>query len=76
MRTTAATRPAEETWTARAAAGELTKRGLDRDTAIRVVSIAGAFGIKGECIPGGGVVTVKLVPGRAGAYTIHDKLFI
>lgn len=73
MRTTAVTRPAEETYSLLEAVEELVRRGFPRDHAVRVVAIAQAFGIKGECIPGGGVVTLKA---KGGRIALHDKLFI
>lgn len=69
MRTTAS-----QALSARAMADELVRRRFPRERAERIVDIAGTFGIKAEAVPGGGVVTVQLVPGRRGTYTITDKM--
>jgi len=65
VRTTAGKRG--ETYTARAAVLALEKW-FDRDRAVRIVAIAGTFGIKAEALPKG-MVTVRLA-GWSG-YTIE-----
>ena len=48
----------------------LTVLGLDRDRAIRIVSIADAFGIKAEALPAG-MVTIHVV---SGGYRMEVQL--
>lgn len=72
MRTVAARRPLADTAgaDARAMCDRLVSLGFERWRAERIVSIAGAYGIKAEVLPGKGLVTVQLT--RDG-YTITDR---
>lgn len=71
-RTVAGKRPATGTITAAGVLGKLKELRFGREHAERLLEIAAEVGVKSECVPGGGVVTITRA--SRGAYTITDKM--
>ena len=50
-------------YSARAMTDKVEAFGFNRDRAVRIVAIAGTYGIKAEALPAGGMITIHLEPG-------------